>query len=81
MNIDLRNVSENFENNVNQLKNEFEISTNSKAVEYATVNYLGKLKQIERLEKELRDTRLELSEIKKDVKTLTGVLTRLNQIT
>lgn len=54
MNIDLRNISEDFEKGVNEVKKKFEINTNSKAVEYCVVNYINKLEEIEKLEKELK---------------------------
>jgi hypothetical protein len=53
MNIDLRNISEEFENAVNEVKNDFEINTNSKAVEFCTVNYLNQLKHIAELKQKL----------------------------
>lgn len=81
MNIDLRNISDDFEKEVNKVKTQFDINTNSKAVEYCVKNYMSKCKRIQELENYLAKERLELSELKKDVKTLTGVLSRLNQIT
>jgi predicted RNase H-like nuclease (RuvC/YqgF family) len=53
MNIDLRNISEDFEKGVNEVKNNFDINTNSKAVEYCVINYFTKLKEIEILKSEL----------------------------
>lgn len=81
MNIDLRNISTEFEKQVEAVKEEFGISTNSKAVELCTVNYLKQLKTIEELRKGLNAKSIELQQIKNDVKTLAGALTRLNEIT
>ncbi|MDQ8014463.1 MAG: hypothetical protein REI96_18590 [Flavobacterium nitrogenifigens] len=53
MNIDLRNISSEFENEVNKIKREFDINTNSKAVENAVVNYLKNLEDIKKLKEEL----------------------------
>lgn len=64
MNIDLRNISEEFENQVNQIKKDFLISTNSKAVEYCTLNYLQKLDEIEKLKKELNETKQSLHNVR-----------------
>lgn len=64
MNIDLRNISEEFEEQVNRIKLEFEINTNSKAVEFCTVNYLKQLKTIEELRTELHKVRNEMRDIK-----------------
>ncbi|MEO8534824.1 MAG: hypothetical protein ABI441_13790 [Flavobacterium sp.] len=61
MNIDLRNISEDFEKQVNQIKREFDININSKAVEHSVVNYLSILSEIERLKNELAFTKEELS--------------------
>ena len=52
MNIDLRNISEEFEKEVNEVKKSFDINTNSKAGEYCVINYLTKIKEIEKLKKE-----------------------------
>lgn len=64
MNIDLRNISEEFENQVNQIKKDFLISTNSKAVEYCTLNYLQKLDEIEKLKQELKETKQSLGNVR-----------------
>ncbi|MEA9415913.1 hypothetical protein [Flavobacterium sp. PL02] len=68
MNIDLRNISEEFENQVNAIKKEFQISTNSKAVEFCTLNYLSQLKTIEDLRSMLHNalTDAKLKQIKID---------------
>lgn len=62
MNIDLRNISEEFENQVNEVKKRFHVNTNSKAVELCVANYFIKLKEIESLKNELdkanRDLRI-----------------------
>jgi hypothetical protein len=81
MNIDLRNISEEFENEVNKVKSQFGINTNSKAVEICVVNYLSKIKTIESLRASLLDKERELLEIKNDVKTFTGSFSRLTKIT
>lgn len=64
MNIDLRNISEDFENAVKEVKFKFEISTNSKALEFATVDYLNKLKEIQDLRTQLHVAKNELRDIK-----------------
>jgi tRNA 2-selenouridine synthase SelU len=61
MNIDLRNISDEFEKEVNRIKKEFDINTNSKAVEHCVVNYLQKLKDIESLKNDLNQTKEKLS--------------------
>lgn len=61
MNIDLRNISEDFEKEVNEVKKKFEITTNSKAVEFCVMNYFIKLKEIEKLKYELNKERQEHS--------------------
>jgi hypothetical protein len=81
MNIDLRNISAEFEKQVEAVKLEFGIMTNSKAVELCTVNYLKQLKTIEELRTSLNAKSNELQQIKNDVKTFSGALTRLNQMT
>lgn len=62
MNIDLRNISPEFENQVNEVKKRFYVNTNSKAVELCVANYFIKLKEIENLKNELdkanRDLRI-----------------------
>lgn len=61
MNIDLRNISEDFEAQVNLIKRDFDINTNSKAVEYSVVNYLKKLEEIKKLKEELSQVKHQLS--------------------
>lgn len=61
MNIDLRNISSDFEAQVNKIKREFDINTNSKAVEHSVINYLNKLEEIKKLKEELNRTKNELS--------------------
>lgn len=53
MNIDLRNVSEKFENNINQLKKNYGYKTNTHAVEHCVNNYLRIEEEKKELEKEL----------------------------
>ena len=52
MNIDLRNIDENFAKEVNRIKNRFELSTNSKAVRQATIDYLDLLDLLEKTRSE-----------------------------
>lgn len=68
MNIDLRNISEDFESKVNEIKKEYQISTNSKAVEFCTVNYLSQMKMISDLKSQLHNalTDSKLKQIKID---------------
>ncbi len=61
MNIDLRNISEDFEKEVNEVKKKFDIITNSKAVEFCVMNYFIKLKEIENLKSELNKEKQEHS--------------------
>lgn len=61
MYINLRNLSEDFETEVNKIKREFDISTNSKAVELCTLNYLNKLEEIKKLKEELSEAKHKLS--------------------
>ncbi|SNS02425.1 hypothetical protein [Flavobacterium sp. ov086] len=61
MNIDLRNISEEFEKQVNLIKRSFDINTNSKAVEHCVVNYHSKLEEIDRLKNQLAATKEKLS--------------------
>ncbi|KLT70356.1 MULTISPECIES: hypothetical protein [unclassified Flavobacterium] len=61
MNIDLRNISLEFETEVNRIKKEFDISTNSKAVEHSVINYFKKLEEIKTLKEELFKTKQSLS--------------------
>ena len=60
MNIDLRNISSDFEAQVNKIKKEFDINTNSKAVEYSVINYLNKLEENKKLREELNKTKNEM---------------------
>lgn len=64
MNIDLRNISDEFEKEVNEVKKSFDINTNSKAVEYCVINYFAKLKEIEKLKIELNKEKQEHSIIR-----------------
>lgn len=81
MNIDLRNIDEDFEKQVNRVKKEFGFSTNSMAVKHCTINYLSQKQLIDDLRKTINSQYNELNAIKNDVKTFTGALTRLNKIT
>lgn len=60
MNIDLRNISPEFENQVNEVKKRFHVNTNSKAVELCVANYFIKLKDIENLKTELEKAKRDL---------------------
>lgn len=60
MNIDLRNISEEFESQVNEVKKRFHVNTNSKAVELCVANYFIKLKEIEKLKSDLDKANTEL---------------------
>ncbi|ASQ41224.1 hypothetical protein [Flavobacterium phage FLiP] len=64
MNIDLRNVSPDFEEAVIQVKLSYDINTNSKAVEFCTVNYLKNQKKIGDLEISLSKAKAELRTLK-----------------
>lgn len=81
MNIDLRNISPEFEKAVEAVKKEFGISTNSKAVELCTINYLKSLQTIENLRTGLNSKNIELCEVKNYVKNFNAALSRLNEIT
>lgn len=64
MNIDLRNVSERFEENVNEIKKLKKIKNNTKVVEICVLNYLKLEKQKEDLEQETYRLKAELRSIK-----------------
>ena len=74
MNIDLRNISSEFENQVNKIKRQFDINTNSKALEYSVVNYLQKLEEIEKLKQQLSDTKHKLSSYERRLDNLKDLL-------
>lgn len=70
MNIDLRNISPDFEKQVNRIKKEFDINVNSKAVEHCVVNYLEKLGEIEALKNKLQQKNDELNKIQSKLNLL-----------
>lgn len=77
MNIDLRNVSEEFEKNVNLTKDKFDIKTNIGAVEIMVNNYhtnCGTIKmqqlKIQDLEAKLKSKEFDLKEVKDSIKVL-----------
>lgn len=61
MNIDLRNISAEFEKEVIEVKKTFDINTNSKAVEYCVITYFKNMKEIEKLKNELKKEKQEHS--------------------
>jgi len=79
MNIDLRNISKEFENEVNEVKKSFQISTNSKAVEYCVINYFTKLREIEKLKFELNKEKQEHSIFKDKVNQLKELFAWINK--
>ena len=79
MNIDLRNISEEFENQVTAVKKSFDINTNSKAVEYCVINYLIKLKEIEKLKKELNNEKEKHSNLKNKLHQLKELFAWINK--
>lgn len=79
MNIDLRNISEEFEQEVNKVKKSFDISTNSKAVEYCVINYHSKLKEIEKLKKELNNEKEKHSILKNKLQQLKELFAWINK--
>jgi response regulator of citrate/malate metabolism len=79
MNIDLRNISEEFEKAVNEVKKNFDINTNSKAVEYCVLNYLLKLKEIEKLKIDLNKEKQEHSFLKNKVLQLKDLFAWINK--
>ncbi|OXA65306.1 hypothetical protein B0A67_24555 [Flavobacterium aquidurense] len=81
MNIDLRNISEDFEKQVNEVKKKFDIITNSKAVEYCTVNYIAKLKEIEKLKTELSNEKQKNDVFKNKFIELNNLLAWIKKIT
>lgn len=81
MNIDLRNISEQFEKEVNRVKKEFGINTNSKAVEYCVNNYLEIINENKKLRTELNEEKQNLNNLKYNVKSFSQALNRLNEIT
>ncbi|OXA65940.1 hypothetical protein B0A67_23960 [Flavobacterium aquidurense] len=80
MNIDLRNISEEFEKQVNEIKKKFDINTNSKAVEYCVVNYLIKLKEIEKLKLELSNEKEKHSILKNKLHQLKEFFAWINNV-
>lgn len=81
MNIDLRNISEQFEKEVNRVKKEYGISTNSKAVEYCVNNYLDMVNENKKLRSELNQEKQNFDNLRNNVKSFSQALTRLNEIT
>ncbi|GIZ08491.1 hypothetical protein [Flavobacterium sp. UMI-01] len=81
MNIDLRNISPDFENAVNEVKKELIVNTNSKAVEHCVVNYLKIKKANIQLRVELEKEKEKFRTLKNDVKNFTDLFSRLNEIT
>lgn len=79
MNIDLRNISEEFEKEVTEVKKSFDINTNSKAVEYCVMNYLIKLKEIEKLKMELNNEKQEHSVLKNKLSQLKELFAWINK--
>jgi hypothetical protein len=79
MNIDLRNISEEFEKQVNEIKKKFDINTNSKAVEYCVVNYLIKLKEIEKLKLELSNEKEKHSILKNKLHQMKELFAWINK--
>lgn len=79
MNIDLRNVSLDLEEEINRIKIEFGINTNSKAVEHATVNYRKKLNEIEDLKKQLNDAKHKLSHYERRLDNLKDLFSWIMQ--
>lgn len=79
MNIDLRNISEEFEKGVNEVKRSFDINTNSKAVEHCVLNYLSKLKEIENLKVELSKEKQEHSILRNKLSQLKELFAWINK--
>ncbi|BFM44941.1 hypothetical protein CFS9_35820 [Flavobacterium sp. CFS9] len=79
MNIDLRNISSEFESQVNKIKREFDINTNSKAVEYSVVNYLDKLEEIKKLKEELSQTKHSLAHYERRLDNLKDLFSWIMQ--
>lgn len=79
MNIDLRSVSLDLEEQITRIKMQFGINTNSKAVEHATVNYLQKLKEIEDLKKQLADAKHKLSHYERRLDNLKDLFSWIMQ--
>lgn len=67
MNIDLRNISEQFELEVTRVKQKHGFNTNSKAVEHCTIMFLKREAEIESLKKKLDDKIQELALVKNNV--------------
>lgn len=61
MNIDIRPVSEDLENHIIAVKDRFDIKTNSKVIEFCTVNYLSKVDEIKSLKDQIHRIKTELS--------------------
>jgi len=67
MNIDLRNISPEFEKQVNEVKKQYGFSTNTKAVEYCVLHLLSSQEVIKSLKSKLLETGTELKEINNNV--------------
>lgn len=79
MYINLRNLSEEFEQSVEEVKEHFQINTNSKAVEICTVNYLKKLKEIENLKQRLNDANNKISRYERNLDQLKSLFSWINE--
>ena len=64
MNIDLRNVSERFEENVNKVKKTHSYNTNTSAVEHCVCNFLRIEEENREIKEELRIAKLTISRYK-----------------
>lgn len=73
MNIDLRNIPEEFELQVEAVKLKYSINTNSKAVEYCTIRYLEQINLVDTLRKELRDEKHKTEQLEYKLKQIKSV--------
>jgi hypothetical protein len=64
MNIDLRDVSIEFQKEIEEIKKINDYKTNIKAVSHCVINHLKNIHEIEKLKNELYLSRKEISEIK-----------------
>ena len=69
MNIDIRNIDENFEDSINKLKREFYEKSNSKVIRRVAVNYLYINKQLEEERNRRIKAEKEIEEIKGDLES------------
>lgn len=77
MNIDLRNISEQFELEVTRVKQKYGFNTNSKAVEHCTTMFLKRELEIQNLKEQLNDKTRELNNEMRKLNSLKEILSTI----